>query len=72
MKEDVKTAIQIAHRLTLGSYIRQCAALYGEDPAFTAEYVKEQVAAWDHDLEKAISCFKQLVDDKKRSMNGKC
>jgi hypothetical protein len=42
--------------------------LYGEDPQLLDEYVKEQVAAWEHDLETAINCFKQLIEDKQKLM----
>lgn len=71
MKEDINRGLQIARRHTLASYIRTCGRLYGEDHQFMNEYVKEQVAAWEHDLETAISCFKHLVEDKQKFMKGR-
>lgn len=49
-----------AKEKTLRFSIRRFADLMNEDESFTMAYIKEQVAAWRHDLDCAIKCFDDL------------
>lgn len=58
--DKIKELMRIPKRSTLKHYIDLCCELYGEPKESAEEYAKEQVIANEHQLDKAIECFKEL------------
>ncbi len=60
---DWKTRLQ---KNELWSYIKTIGEISEEDPDCLREYAAEVYEKWQHDLQKAIDCFKELADELKR------
>lgn len=66
MNKDKKyPSLNIPKKHTLRHYINLVGKLYGETEENIKLYAEEQVAASEHDLDKAIECFKGLSVEKK-------
>lgn len=44
----------------LRALIKRVGQLWNEEPIFLDGYIEEQLAAWKHDLPRAINCFMEL------------
>lgn len=64
-KEDIKKSLDIPKRHELRYYIRIVGELYGEPKDRLDEYVTEQLAANEHDLDGALKSFKEMLPDDK-------
>jgi hypothetical protein len=56
----------IAKKRTLWAKIKRLGDLWNEDAAFTQEYAKDVYNAYTEDLDSAITCFSELVEQAKQ------
>lgn len=65
-----KEALHICKKQELWALIKALGRLYDEDEDFIREYAKDRYEACIDDLDKAIACFRDLVE-RSRWMEGK-
>ena len=53
--------LNIPKKHTLRYYMRMVGELYGEPKETLDEYIEEQVKANEHQLDKAIDCFRGML-----------